>query len=105
MAGRKKTRFRITLSAAEWSALCICANHGATEMVRTAATPGHRDMADNLAVYCDQAVKIIHAALPIPDGAPATAPAQAADASGDTPGETPPAESPAPLGVGPGTED
>lgn len=78
----------ITLKTAEWAALCICANHGATQISQKTFGRNAQTGAQMVG-YCDQAVKVIRAALQRQDGAAAQSRAPSADASDDTPGAGP----------------
>lgn len=89
----KQQSYIVSLTAAEWSALCICANHGATEMTAATALKAHdREMTETIVRYSDAAVKIIHSVLPHRAAAPAQSGDPSVDASDGTRGAGPQAE-------------
>lgn len=85
---QRKNRYNVTLSAAEWASLVICANVGAAEIEQqAAASSANRETSDQITLYCAQAVKIIHGVLPIRGGAIARGPS--VNVSDDIQGEMP----------------
>lgn len=82
--------YTVTLKSAEWAALCICANHGATSLTSVSQhSRSQKAQAEDIQRYSDAAVKVIHGVLRGQGGATAQSPGPSADASDDTPGAAP----------------